>query len=585
MKVFSCLLAFLIVLFLISNPILAQQQNERAVMLWTARTQSTTNDILIDINKLDAADRAFFYARLGETWWEKDKNEAGNYFNKAVEYATSPATEYKDAQEKFQLLRDLLKTVASKDVKLEKKIIAALTEASEELSETDNTANSEAILKTARSIVDTDVQKAFNLGILTLRQKNPVFSFSSVLLFLKIRGKNETLANNYYAQALTVAQTKATGDFLDNLIGLAFPEVSVAVGEKPQWTQVSDELLRKRCLSILADYIKNEAEDSLEKKRTDCRTTSFYGIKLLNQYKLLLPEKAPVISQAINICQVSLEPKNKPDSTLDEKPKTIEELLELAQETEDKELKTKYLLDAAHLANKQKKYKLAVKILDDVGEDMRDKPPGVWEFNRQISTASLILELIENENLSETYDTFKKSPDVTRTFIKISVIDKLDPKKHKQLGYDLLNDVRKEFNKLDLKPMENVRVIVSDPTLFKYVAVLYDKFGFPNEAVETYQDSIKSLNRYIAQISSDRRKETVRLLPLNWSVYADFQSPLFENHFESIEQSISQIEFQPIRLNVRLQWLKNSLRRQTEIEKEMLKAKPKSNGKGASVSK
>lgn len=578
MKVFLCLLAFLAVLFLTSNLTFAQRQNERA-MLWAARTQLINNDIEIDINKFGAADKAYFYARLGETWWEKDKKEASIYLNKAADYALSPATDYKDNEEKFRLLRDLLKVVASKDSKLEKKLIAELTEKSEDLSESDNSENSETILKTARSLVDVDVQKAFNLGILTLRQKKPVFSFSSILLFLKIREKNESLANNYFAQALTVAQTKGTSDLLGNLIALAFPETSFAVGEEPQWTQVSDELLRKKCLNIVADYIKIEVEEALEKKRSDCKTTSYYGIRLLNQYERLLPEKVPVISQAINVCQVSLESKNKNNSSSDEKPKTIEELLEAARETDDKELKTKYLLDVAHIAHNQKKYKLAVEILDDIDEDMRNKPPGVWEFNRTISTASLISELIENENLPEVYDTFKKSPDVTRTFIRVLVIDKLDSKKNKLFGYELLNDARGEFNKLDLKPIENVRVILNDPTAFKNVATLYDKFGYPNEAIETYQESITSLNRYIAKIPSDKRRDIVRSLPLNWSNYANFQNPFFENYFQRIEQSISQIEFTPIRLDVRLQFLKNSLKKQIEIEKETLKAKPKNQKK------
>lgn len=578
MKILSRLSAFLIILFLASNLALAQRQNERA-MLWAARTQSITNDILMDINKFGIADRTIFYARLGEIWWEKDKQEASTYLTKAVEYATNPATDYKDSQEKFRFLRDLLKIVASKDIKLEKRLIAELTETPEDLSESDNNANSEAILKTARSIADVDIQKAFNLGILTLRQRKPVFSFYSVLLFLKIREKNEPLANNYYAQALTVAQTKPTSDFLDNLISLSFPEISVATGEKPQWTAVSDELLRKKSLNILANYIKIEAQEALEKKRTDCKVTSFYGVRLLNQYQQLLPEKTPVISQAINVCQVSLESKDKTNSSTDEKPKTIEELLESAKETDDKELKTKYLLDAARMAINQKKYKLAVEILDDIDEDMRDKPFGVWEFNRKISTSSLIAELIENDNLPEMYETFKKSPDVTRTFIRVSVVNKLDPKKNKLLGYELLNNAREEFNKLDLKPFENVRVIVNDPAVFKHIAVLYDKFGYPNDAIETYQESIKSLNRYITQIPSDKRRDVVSSLPINWSYYGDLQNPFFENYFQRIEQSISQIEFTPIRLDVRLQLLKNSLKKRMEIEKEILKIKPENQKK------
>lgn len=572
MKVFF--FAFFIILLSVSNLVFAQRQNERAA-LWSARTQSTTNEILADINKLDAADRAIYYARLGESWWEKDKNQANIYLDKAIDYATSPATAYKDQQEKFQLLRNLLKIVASKDTKLEKKLIAQLTETSEVLNEVDNNANSEAILQAARSLVDVDVQRAFNLGILTLRQRNPVFSFSSVLLFLKIRAKNEKLANDYFAQALAVVQTTAASDFLDNLIGLAFPELSVAVGQNPQWNSVSDELLRKKSLNITADYIRVEGEEILGKRRANCRITSLYGTRLLDKFKLFLPEKVTFIIQAINACQVSVEPKNKIGSSGDEKSKTIEELLEAAKEADDKEIKTKYMLEAAQMAYRLKKYKLAVEILDGIDEDMRDKPFGVWKYNRIISTASLILEIIENNNLPEMYETFKKSPNTERTFIRVSVINKLDPKKNKLLGYELLNDAREEFNKLNLKPIENVRVIVEDPTVFNYLASLYITFGYPNDAIETHQEAINSLNRYIAQIPSDSKRDVVRSLPLNWSGYANFKDSFFETYFQRIEQNISQIEFTPIRLNVRLQWLKNSLKKQIEAEKETIKVETK----------
>lgn len=565
MKVLLYFFGIFVVIFLISNAGFAQ--SEERVMLWSARNQSITNDILKDINGLGSNEKPLVYAKLGSIWWEKDRNEGLSWLNKAVDYAISPATDYKDTQEKLTVLRSLLKIAASKDINLEKKLIAKLTETTEDLSDDERKDNSEAILKTAISLVDIDAQRAFGLGIFTLHQKQPVFSFSSMILFLRLQKKNPTLADEYYRQALEVVKTKGTFDFFDTLIRLAFPDPIEA--QIPPLKVV----LRKNLLAVLADYIKIETQEVLEKRRADCKLTGFYGQKLISHYQTHLPEKLPVVNQAINICQISNSDANKDSSPPDKKPQTIEEYLSAADKTDDRELKKNYLLDAAHLGVDQKKYEFAIEILYRIDEDLRNKPFGVWEVVLMRAATPLIVGSIENDNLPEMYSTFKRLPDGARTLVRISVIDKLDEKKYKLLGYELLDEARKELNKFDFKPVgQDVRVLLANPTLFGNVVLFLDKFGYSNEAVEVYQESIEVLNRYTKQFSEDET-EKLSSQPIDWSQYANFRDSFFETYFQRIDQNISQIEYVPIRLEVRFQWLKTSLKKQSDIEKELQKIK------------
>ncbi|MFM9905007.1 MAG: hypothetical protein ACKVQJ_10610 [Pyrinomonadaceae bacterium] len=563
-------LAFLFVLF--QAFVIAFAQQDEKVLLWSARSQSITNDILKEIDSSSSSEKPLRYGLLGEAWWEKDSAKGKFWLDKAVEYAVSPATEYTDKKEKLQVVRDLLKIVASKDAVLEKKLVTVLSETSEDLSDKDAEENSEAILQTAISLVDVDVQRAFNLGVFTLRQKTPVFSFTSMRLFLKMQKRNETLANNYYALALGVAKTNETSDFFDNLIRLSFPEPTDS-----EHAFVSDNRLRRSLLETLSDRIEIEAEEVLEKRRNDCNLTGYYGRRLLSNYEALVPERLQIIIQAINTCQISLKKDEKSSSPFDEKPKTIDEFLSAAEKTDDKSKKAEYLIEAARLAERQKQYKRAIQILYTVDGDMRNKPFGVWEATLLFAATPLIIEFIENDNLPEMYGIFKKLPDVTRTLVRISVIDKLDEKKYRFLGYELLGEARKELGRIDFKPVgKDVRVLLANPTMFEDVVYFYNKFGYQTEAIETYDESIKALNRFTAQIASEEKHQRNDSQPIKWTDYADFNGSFYETYFQRIDQNISQIEYKTVRLAVRIHWLKLALKKQSDVEKEAQKIRPKS---------
>jgi hypothetical protein len=540
----------------------AQKNNER-ILLWQTRTQSTTNDILIQINKSRSSERVFYYAKLGEIWWEKDQKEGKQYLEKAVEYAVSPATDYKNFKEQISKLRDLLKIVSPKDASLEKKIISKLNELSVGENTGENNLNSDAILETAVLLVDIDIQRAYNLGVSTLKQKQPVFSFRSVRLFLNIRNKNEILANNFYKQALEVAKLNVSDDFIDNLFRISFPE-------SYEFPPVSDDSLRKHFLGILSQNIQTEAQNVLEKKQENCNFTKYYGVKIFNQYKQLLPEKTVVIEKAIGICQVSDEIKNKDGLSPDEQPKTIEDYLELAKLTNDKKLRNKYLLEAALIANQQqKKFKLAIEILDQIDDDERNTPPAVWDIERLTATTSLIIELIENNYLQDVNETIKKSPAKLRPEIRISVADKLDSVKNKLYGYELLNEAKVELAKTDFKFSSASPVFINSPLSYKNLTDLYLTFGYQPDAIETFDDSIKSLNRYVADTPEDNIPSLKR--SVNWKVFADFPDKFIEVYFQRIERGFAEIENIPIKLDIQLQWLKNSLKKQIEVEKEFAK--------------
>jgi tetratricopeptide (TPR) repeat protein len=392
---------------------------------------------------------------------------------------------------------------------------------------------------------------------------------------VKLQKKNAVLADNYFALALVAARTSGTHDIFDNLGRLAFPESTDS-----QAPFVSDIRLRRNLLEILSDKIKIESQEVLEKSRTDCALTVDFGRRFLAHYESIAPQRLPVINQAINICQISLAKDENNSSPFDEKPQTIEEFLSAAEKTGDKNLKAKYLRNAAMLAERKKEYTRAIDILFQIDADMRDKPFGVWEAILLNAATPLLVQSIESDNLEEMYALFKKLPDVTRTLIRVSVISKLNEKNHRLLGRELLDEARQELGKIDFKPVgKDVHVLLASPTMFGQVVNFYDKFGYQNEAIDTYDETIKVINRFVIEIPSEDRNQKAISQPINWGYFGIFNGPLFDTHFLRIDQAISRIDFRPIRLKVRYQWLKVSLKKQAEIEEEIRLNKSKNAAK------
>jgi|GEM_PF-5368522 len=543
-------------------------QTDETVRLWETRAGSITNNLQIEISKLGGSDKILGYARLGEEWWKHDEQAGRRWFTRAVDYGTSPSSDFKDNNERLSALRDLLKVVASKDADLAKKLARKLSEAAQELSEKDDEATNDAILKAATELINVDVNQAFGLASLTLKSKRPAFSFSSILFSLKLGSKNRSLANDYFAMAVDVARAKSVTGMYEYLIRVAFPNAIQAQYESP-----ISEANRRRLLETLAIRFTVESIEALEGRRSNCSLTSFWAPRLRTYYESLLPEKLALLDQAIKVCQVTRPADPAKTSETNEAAKTADDLLREAERTSDKETKAGLLISASWHAVSEKRYQLAFETLLSIDNEYRSKPFGVWEAALMTASAPMIIDQIKTSDIAAANRSFARIPAENRPLVRIAVTDRLDDNLFKSLVKDILDSARKELAKTDFKPPRDVRVLLSSPELYCSVVGFYRDLGFEADAIETHEESIAAVNRYLAQVPTDLKKEVVSALPIKWARFSTFDGEFLDTHFMLIENSLSKIDYAPVRRDVDFAWLKSTLKRLMQMQEEVEKSK------------
>lgn len=558
MKFSAFISAFLfIILFSFSNfsQIVAPSGATEASSVRTQRTEQIKAGILQDIKALKKPDQARNYTQLGKLFWEKDKKEGIFWLSKGIEIALNPATNYKDNREKFDVLKNILvfDDVFEKDEVLGKRLLSGITEILfEELKTARSGDYGASLIFLAGHLLKRDEKFAFDLAILSLKGKKPVIDWNSFEFFMKLKMQNEALANQYFARIIEVVKLGGDNEQLKNLVRLA-AQYYLPTRKPPH---VSEPQMRE-LLDVLAPFIQKESEDLLQKNRNDCELTISYATLFLDDYKKLLPQKTAIIEQAINACQMSaIDDWKKPDFN-NKKRRTSLEYLESAKAIGDKEAQARFLLAASAFARYEKNYRLSIRILDGIDEDLREKLIE-WEFQRVYSTRDFIVELFKTDGFAEIQEIIEKTPPGLRPYIILDAAKYLGAlgEKNKQITFDLLNRAKAEFNKMDFPPpADKFQPFFVNPAKFKSLVNLYYRLGYRNEALETYEEFIALLNhlsRRFAYENKDGEK-------FSYYYYSSLPAQLVETDFELIYQNIGKIEALPVRLIFKFNLLEERL--------------------------
>lgn len=448
-----------------------------------------------DVKSLPVKYQSQYYAKLGQIYWEKDKKEGVFWLNKAIENALSPKTDYQDGQEKVDVLTHLFFSfnVFEKDAALGRKLLDAITETLYDEVKTKGSDDFNAkLIYIAPGLLKTDEQLAFDLAMLSLQGKQPVINYNSIYFFEKAKNKNQDLSSRYFSRMVEVVRTGGDRNLLEGLMNINTSNLNSWL--KPPFISDAQKL---ELLELLSLFIQKESAELYSKKGNDCYITRRYGMFYLDAYKKLLPPRAAVVEQAINICTASnIEPWKKPGYFKNRSVRTSQELLDFAKELPDKRVQTSWLYSAALRAETEMNYRFGIGILDGIEPTARIDLR-TWEIIRAQITAKLVLELLKSDNFEEAKQEIKNSPPELRPDVISRVMFSLGnfKTKNKQITYDLLDQMRTDIENPDFYSDDRSKVNRFQPDHFFKLANEFYYLGYKADALSVLENYSKLQNQ------------------------------------------------------------------------------------------
>ncbi|MDX6614279.1 MAG: hypothetical protein QOD75_3465 [Blastocatellia bacterium] len=524
----------------------AAQQGSISYDLWLVRSRTITEDLIKDSIALTPSERALLWARLAQRWWQDDPEKARAWMLKPIEIVEAvPNKENPDERsERLTTARLLLQIVAPLDQKLSARLVAVLTQDAEQQAKAERAANADGLIEAAVSLVDTEPQRAAELGALALRVGHPTLI---QLLIFRLRPKNANLADAVFTQTLAAARQTFDADLLNSLSHVAFPE-SRTIGA-PSDTRVPDslkiELLKAYIAYVQANQINPETRSSV------CITVISLISPILFQFDRLLPQQAAVARQSVNQCQALGHPLAQQiidDATRDQPLRTVDDLLKAGDDAQDMQVRTVYQYRAAALAKEQKDFDRALKILDSMSTESREFMGGSWEAYRwDWATLSALLHY-KSGDLYGMRLIMNAVPADLQPYAKLAFVNRLPANRDKDTDptLEFLSDVLTGLRRSSVSDAEkSVGYFGLLPLTVKYQ---------PSEATAVLKEAVAALNR--AGQAKDKNTGNNQDSSLSGSEFSKiFPASLLEMDEYVVKEAVAAITAPDIRVHVRLELL------------------------------
>jgi hypothetical protein len=562
---FSKYISLIFLLFLLSFSAFPQTEPPIDYSILTIperRAAMIKTDIIREIEGLERQKQARYYVRLANVLQKTNQKEANIWLVKGVEIALSLATDYVNDDARITDLRNALYYIENKDVILANKLVSKIKELLLKKAKTNNIDNHGRIyLYLADQIIAKDEPLAFKFVKIALKDRNLELNWQDCRIIAGIAKKNkdfgEFLLNNLLQKVKTEENRKLAlslktiiyTDFIDD-------NDNANIYRK----QVFSDAVQKTFLELLLIFIQKDSLELVTKKRNDCGSILGFGMNSLKEYKRLLPEKSSVVEEAINICQNSEVESWKKPAFAKRSRKTSQDYLDLAKEIGDKQLKSNYLQTASNLARNEKNFPLAINIMDSIDKEFRKDN---WIYFKIQLLSDYVQYLVKKENFDEITKAINDAPQDYRPYIIIQSVGSIFiyKPKQQQFALDLMNQARADFNKID-KFLEEMTYFKPNPTEFGNLVPYYVKLGLYEDAIATHEESIKSLNRLMANLPPEmKRKPIYRMASYSrfTNQYPPVDSEFFYRYFDQIYRNIGLINDKEIRLGELLEILaKNS---------------------------
>ncbi len=521
--------------------------------IWKSRADAVTHSLLKETTKIDELERALLYAQIGDLWWKSDKTQSNVWFEKSADsiFFYSSDDIKTNGTKYIQITGEVLKIIADRNQKQSNRLTRILSEI-ENLSEDNKNLNADALIELAFETVGKNPQRAAQLGITAFRVGKPQ-DYSKLLL--RLRRYDAKLADQLFRTAFSA--TVASQDFmmLQGLKITAFPEIVLPDIPKEMYLP---EPLKIETLNFFADYINQQQIKFTNKTIPKCINEASLLLSLTNRFASLLPQKAPLVQQAIDICLANQNTLIKTANELYTSG-NIEELLSKADELKDNiDLRGIYLFKAILLAMEQKRYALVIKILEGMSKEDRERDMRFWEEMRYESAGGLASIQIKENDLAGAVRTLNDVPTSILPFAQVISTYECKPQNAQTYGFcvETLNNARQSFIKSEKSFADKLGY-------WLYAVNLFSKLNLNNEAAEVFQEIAKDFNKSLAE-----KNGNTPIIPSE-RIASIITADLLEAQNNSLFESANLINEPKVRIQINLAFLTIALK-----EYEKLNIKP-----------
>jgi hypothetical protein len=383
------ILFLLTLLWQLTQCIVLAQTPETPPPVWLGRAQTETQQVVELALGYQQFDRANLYAQLGEFWWPVEEVRGREWLRKAADIVAFMPLQESVAERQLHMraVRAVLRRVSGKDRELTLRLSEALTTLAKQPSEPDQKqAVGDIVLDAAAALADTEPELAKGLALSALRSgaKSNIFS-----LLVRLRAKDERVADAFFAEALTLARSSGNDELLGSLLSIAFlPE------DRPNYKLArTPEPLRLQTLKAILDRILI-APRTAEEQKPYCDFVLRNVMSQLQRLTQFSPPHTSQVQQSLEICQNSfsrdsIEGRALSKAVAGEKlpddraelfnvPKNVADKLALARKTAEPKLRTEFLWVAAQQAAREGDPDEAIHILEAMTAEERQLAP-YWD--------------------------------------------------------------------------------------------------------------------------------------------------------------------------------------------------------------
>jgi hypothetical protein len=533
-----------------------ETQRMSEARLWRFRADNITNTLLKEAVRLDELDRAFLYAKLGDLWWKFDQNQSDAWFIKSVDAIDFYSDEdiKNNLENYYKKTSQVLKLISNRNNKQTNRLIKIIAEVSEISDKAKNT-NADTLIDFALLIVKDNPKKAIELGNLAFKIGMPENLYK---LYWELRKSSPTDADNFITGIIINSANKVNAQLISNLKTAVFPET---IFQNISAKFYSSDPIKLKTLNLMSEYILQQQGKLSSKLITNCSIESGVVASLKNQINLFLPQKAPLIEQAINVCVAnqSKEAQDLQNSGIGSSSNgkvTIESLLNLADEAKnDLNIRSYYLFRAAYLANEQKKYKIATEILSGMSKAEIETDQDDWADLSVEVAAGLAYQLFQEQDLSGSIRVLDAIPTDYKAVAKILFVSqfKASDLTAREFCIERLREAEKDFQKSE-KPF------AQKAGYWMKVVRIFSSYKMYNEASESFKEIVKAFNKsdYVTESDGD-------------GLSYIFSNEFFESQESSILDAVSNLSNPKNRIGYYLGFLKISLNEVEELSKKLPK--------------
>ena len=541
----SLKLIFLVFFLSLSvSPAYSQKsKNNSQVLIWQQRINFLTDGINEDASSLTESERAVYLALLAKILWKTNQTEAEKYLKKSGKLTINSleSDDKPDLAEKLKNTQKTLQIIANLDEKLSRNLMEDFIKIISQKG-TDSEKNADTLALIAIQIVEKNPQLAFSLGIKSLGFGN---SAQIVRLIKELNIIDSKLADQLFLTTLANAKARFNLQFISRLAVAAFNNYK----GKP----LSD-LTRRSFLTMLSEFLTLSMTNEQEKPNL-CQI-SMIAAPLLDKFEEYFPPQLPTIKLQMQMCQPYLPKVNQSlvNSDLkDDKPKTVEELISAARNTDDKVLKSEYFYQATVKLEEEENYLEILSLFDSMTEDEKDSfgndsfGESIFESSYDEYAYTVALNYVKNKDFSAAYRVIDRTPKRVRPSVRIRLTFALLAGNEKDFVIDNVQKARQEADSLEMLPFRRAG-------FFLALVHIYPKIQ-PIEAQTVFREAVKSINKADAENPNNLPEKDYA--PLR--DYIALPAEIFENNDIIIFNALNDISSRRSRVRLKLGLLENSL--------------------------